>query len=66
MEKAITFEITHVCKQTGARTGLLHTPHGTVETPMFMPVGTAATVKNVGPENTHDCRQYLSLLVKTG
>ena len=34
MEKAITFEITHVCKQTGARTGLLHTPHGTVETPI--------------------------------
>ena len=49
MSKAITFEVTHVCKQTGARTGLLHTPHGTVETPMFMPVGTAATVKFISP-----------------
>ena len=54
MEKAITFEITHVCKQTGARTGLLHTPHGTVETPMFMPVGTAATVKFVSPEELYE------------
>lgn len=47
---AIKFEVTHVCKQTGARTGLLHTPHGTVETPMFMPVGTLATVKFLSPE----------------
>ena len=54
MEKAITFEVTHVCKQTGARTGLLHTPHGTVETPMFMPVGTAATVKFVSPEELYE------------
>ena len=54
MEKAITFEITHICKQTGARTGLLHTPHGTVETPMFMPVGTAATVKFVSPEDLYE------------
>ena len=54
MSKAITFEVTHVCKQTGARTGLLHTPHGTVETPMFMPVGTAATVKFISPEELYD------------
>ncbi|MGC9997169.1 MAG: tRNA guanosine(34) transglycosylase Tgt [Terriglobia bacterium] len=32
---------------TGARAGLLHTPHGTVETPVFMPVGTAGTVKGM-------------------
>ena len=54
MTKAITFEVTHVCKQTGARTGLLHTPHGTVETPMFMPVGTAATVKFISLEELYD------------
>ena len=54
MDRAITFEITHICKQTGARTGLLHTPHGTVETPMFMPVGTAATVKFVSPEELYE------------
>ena len=54
MTRAITFEVTHVCKQSGARTGLLHTPHGTVETPMFMPVGTAATVKFISPEELYD------------
>ncbi|MFO0958102.1 MAG: tRNA guanosine(34) transglycosylase Tgt [Isosphaeraceae bacterium] len=35
---------------TGARAGLLHTPHGTVETPAFMPVGTQGTVKGLLPE----------------
>ena len=49
-KEAITFEVTHVCKQTGARTGILHTPHGDVKTPMFMPVGTLATVKFLSPE----------------
>ncbi len=37
-------------KQTGARLGLLETPHGTFETPMFMPVGTLASVKTQAPE----------------
>lgn len=50
MEKAFWFEVTHTCKQSGARTGILHTPHGDVLTPMFMPVGTLATVKFVSPE----------------
>lgn len=50
MKQPVTFEITHICKQSGARTGILHTPHGDVETPMFMPVGTQATVKFVSPE----------------
>ncbi len=52
MEKCEKFwlEIKHVCKQTGARYGILHTPHGDVETPMFMPVGTLATVKFLSPE----------------
>ena len=45
-----SFEVTHICKQSGARTGILHTPHGDVLTPMFMPVGTLATVKFVSPE----------------
>jgi len=35
------------CPQTRARAGLLHTPHGTIETPVFMPVGTQATVKGL-------------------
>lgn len=44
-----SYELKHVCKQSGARYGVLHTPHGDVETPIFMPVGTLATVKTVSP-----------------
>ena len=43
-------EILHVDKNSGARYGILHTPHGDVEVPMFMPVGTLATVKTLSPE----------------
>ncbi len=39
------FELLNICKKTGARAGLLHTPHGVIETPVFMPVGTNSTVK---------------------
>lgn len=44
------FEIVRECSETGARAGLLHTPHGTVPTPVFMPVGTQATVKGLTPK----------------
>ncbi|MCK5387843.1 MAG: tRNA guanosine(34) transglycosylase Tgt, partial [Candidatus Izimaplasma sp.] len=44
---AIKYELIHECKQTGARLGILHTPHGSIETPVFMPVGTKATVKTL-------------------
>src|SRR3954471_15190664 len=37
-----------------ARAGVLHTPHGAVRTPMFMPVGTKATVKTVDPQELRD------------
>jgi queuine tRNA-ribosyltransferase len=47
---AITYELLHVCKQTGARRGVIHTPHGDIQTPIFMPVGTLATVKAMTPE----------------
>ena len=43
----ISFELVAECPETGARAGLLHTPHGTIETPVFMPVGTQATVKGL-------------------
>ncbi len=43
------FEIVRECPQTRARAGLLHTAHGTIETPVFMPVGTQATVKALTP-----------------
>ncbi|MDI9504127.1 MAG: tRNA guanosine(34) transglycosylase Tgt [Erysipelotrichaceae bacterium] len=50
MSENIRLEIKHICKQTGARYGLLHTKHGTVEVPIFMPVGTLANVKTLTPE----------------
>ncbi len=45
----MTFELLHVDRTTGARRGRLHTPRGAVETPVFMPVGTQATVKGLLP-----------------
>lgn len=50
MSKDFYIEILHEDKHCHARYGYLHTPHGTVELPMFMPVGTQATVKTVPPE----------------
>ncbi|HWZ31534.1 MAG TPA: tRNA guanosine(34) transglycosylase Tgt [Bryobacteraceae bacterium] len=47
----LRFEIQAVCPTTGARAGILHTPHGDVETPVFMPVGTQATVKGILPRD---------------
>ncbi len=52
MNPNFKFEITHTDGK--ARTGILHTPHGDVETPIFMPVGTQATVKFVSPEELYD------------
>ena len=45
------FELQAVCPETGARAGILHTAHGDVETPVFMPVGTQATVKGLLPRD---------------
>ena len=44
-----SYELIHIDKHTGARAGIFHTPHGDIETPIFMPVGTAATVKSLLP-----------------
>ena len=55
MEKpAITYELLHVDKNSGARRGRVHTPHGIIETPVFMPVGTAGTVKTMTPDELKD------------
>ncbi len=48
-------EIKHVDPNSGARYGILHTWHGDVEVPMFMPVGTNATVKTLSPEQVSAC-----------
>ncbi|MGI6203913.1 MAG: tRNA guanosine(34) transglycosylase Tgt [Anaerovoracaceae bacterium] len=50
MADAVTYELLHKDNNTKARRGRLTTPHGTVETPVFMPVGTQATVKAMRPE----------------
>ncbi|MGV3615678.1 MAG: tRNA guanosine(34) transglycosylase Tgt [Fimbriimonas sp.] len=47
----VHYELLATCPHTGARRGRLHTPHGTVETPFFMPVGTQGSVKTVGSED---------------
>ncbi len=47
---AVTYELLHKDKTTGARRGIVHTPHGDIQTPVFMPVGTQATVKSLTPE----------------
>ena len=61
MSKPFEFELLHVCKQTGARRGRLHTPHGVIETPIFMPVGTQATVKTMSPHELKDCGAQIIL-----
>lgn len=47
---AVEFKLIKECKESLARLGELKTPHGVIETPIFMPVGTKATVKTMTPE----------------
>lgn len=58
---AVRYELIKTCKQTGARLGRLHTPHGVIETPIFMPVGTQATVKAMTPEELKDIGSQIIL-----
>ena len=55
------FKITHKDKHTKARVGLLETPHGVIETPEFMPVGTQATVKALSSEEVKYCKAQIIL-----
>lgn len=48
--QSFAFTIEAECSNSGARAGTIQTPHGTIQTPIFMPVGTQATVKSVSPE----------------
>lgn len=45
MSQPFSYELIHTCAQSGARLGVLHTPHGDIQTHIYMPVGTAAVVK---------------------
>mgnify|MGYP003559733341 FL=1 len=48
------FNITHKDKNSKARTGILNLPHGTVQTPVFMPVGTNSTVKAITNDDLNE------------
>ena len=48
------FELLNTDAQTKARAGLFHTPHGTIQTPIFMPVGTVGSVKGVTVRDLHE------------
>ena len=54
MSKLFSYEVTHICKQSGARLGVLHTPHGDIPTPIYMPVGTSACVKAMTPREMEE------------
>jgi hypothetical protein len=51
---SVRFDITHEARATRARAGVLHTPHGSIETPFFCVVGTAGSVKGVTPAELRD------------
>ena len=55
------YEIIKECKQTGARIGRFTTPHGVIETPVFMPVGTLGTVKSLSPEEVAEAGSQILL-----
>ena len=65
MKPAVTYELLHIDKNSGARRGVVHTPHGDIQTPIFMPVGTQATVKSMTPEELKEEVQAQIILANT-
>ena len=61
MSSPVTFELLHTCKQSGARLGVVHTPHGDIPTPIYMPVGTQATVKAMTPREMEEINAKIIL-----
>lgn len=57
----IRYELIKQCKKTHARAGIIHTPHGDIETPIFMPVGTKATVKALTPSQLEEIQAQIIL-----
>lgn len=56
-----SYEVIKQDKKYGARAGILHTPHGDIETPIYMPVGTQATVKGVLPRDLKEAGAQIIL-----
>ncbi|MCD8286336.1 MAG: tRNA guanosine(34) transglycosylase Tgt [Clostridia bacterium] len=61
MSKYFSFELQHIDKYTGARAGVFHTPHGDILTPVWMPVGTQATVKGMLPDQLKEAGSQIIL-----
>ena len=61
MSKYFSYELQHIDKHTGARAGVFHTPHGDILTPVYMPVGTQATVKGVYPKDLKEAGSSIIL-----
>lgn len=61
MSQKFSFELQHVEKHTGARAGVFHTPHGDIKTPVYMPVGTQATVKGMLPRDLKEAGSSIIL-----
>lgn len=61
MHDAVTYDLIKTDGRTRARRGILHTPHGDVQTPVFMPVGTKATVKAMTPEQLKEMKAGIIL-----
>ena len=55
------FEVIKSCNETNARVGVFHTPNGKINTPVFMPVGTQATVKSLTPKDLEDINSEIIL-----
>ena len=65
MKPAVTYELLHMDKNSGARRGVIHTPHGDIQTPIFMPVGTVGSVKGIKPKQLKEDVQAQIILGNT-
>ena len=61
MAEKFSFEVIKIDPETGARAGIFHTPHGDIETPVYMSVGTQATVKGVLPRDLKEAGSQIVL-----
>lgn len=61
MRTVFKFEVLKQHNHSSARLGVITTPHGKIDTPAFMPVGTQATVKSLSPEELKDCGTQIIL-----
>ena len=61
MAEKFSFEVIKTDPETGARAGIFHTPHGDIETPVYMAVGTQATVKGMLPRDLKEAGSQIIL-----